>query len=445
MTSSDTAAVSPAPPVRPGYVLAVLTMAYMLNFIDRTIIGSLAEPIKNELQLSDAQVGLMSGLAFALFYTTLGIPIARMAETGNRVTIISIAIAVWSAMTALCGAAQNFVQLFLARVGVGIGEAGCTPPAHSLIADYFPPERRATAYGIYSLGIPLGALFGAIAGGWISQNFGWREAFLIVGLPGLLLAVIMKLSLAEPPRRQTQHSANPPRLMAVVSRFWHERRLRYVAMANSISAIAGFSMVVFAIPFLVRGTSLDLFQAALGYGLVFGVASFLGTSASGIVADYVARQWGWDRLVIPGIGLIIVTPIYGIAVYSSSLQMMAVAVFVATFIRDLHVGPALGAIQNGFSDQMRARAAAILLLIMNLIGLGLGPMLVGLISDLFAANHFGAGFEACADTASAAGCREASFAGLQHALMIGFCMHAVAGCLFLLASRQPAPLVEETI
>lgn len=445
MSSSNTPTMSSAPPVRPGYVLAMLTMAYMLNFIDRTIIGSLAEPIKNELLLSDAQVGLMSGLAFAIFYTTLGIPIARMAETGNRVTIISIAIAVWSAMTALCGAAQNFAQLFLARVGVGIGEAGCTPPAHSLIADYFPPERRATAYGVYSLGIPLGALFGAIAGGWISQNFGWRAAFLIVGLPGLLLALIMKVSVNEPPRRQPLQSTKPPRLMAVVVRFWRERRLRYVTMANSISAIAGFSMVVFAIPFLLRGTDLSLFQAALGYGLVFGIASFLGTSASGLVADWMAEQTRYDRLVIPGIGLIMATPIYAVAVYSSSLPMMAAAVFIATIIRDFHVGPALGAIQNGFSDQMRARAAAILLLIMNLVGLGLGPMLVGLISDHFAANHFGTGFERCAAAAGTAGCREASFAGLQHALMIGFCMHAVAGCLFLLASRQPTPLVEETI
>ncbi|MCW0199421.1 MFS transporter [Sphingopyxis sp.] len=431
------------------FVLLMLMAAYMLNFIDRTIIGSLAEPIKTELELSDAQVGLMSGLAFSIFYCTLGIPIARLAETRDRVTIISVAIAVWSAMTALCGLAQNFAQLFLARVGVGVGEAGCTPPAHSLIADYFPPERRATAYGIYSLGIPLGALFGAVAGGWIAHHFGWRAAFMIVGLPGILLALLIRLTIADPGRAAPERQA--PSLAAVVGHFWGTRRLRYILIANTISGFVGFGMVVFAIPFLLRGTDLNLFQAALGYGVIYGLASFAGTSLGGVVTDRIAARTGRDRLIVPGFGMLAAAPLYIAAVYSASLPTVAMLVVAATILRDLHIGPALGAVQNGFPARMRARAAAVLLLAMNLIGLGLGPLLIGWASDHFAARSLGAGFARCAAGAEGHGapiadaaCRAASFTGLQLAFAIAFALYAVAGLFFLLATREPASDNEET-
>lgn len=444
MSAGGMAAADARQPSSAGFVLTMLMLAYMLNFIDRTIIGSLAEPIKAELHLSDAQVGLMSGLAFALFYCSLGIPIARLAETRSRVTIISAAIAIWSAMTALCGLAQNFVQLFLARVGVGIGEAGCTPPAHSLIADYFPPERRATAYGIYSLGIPLGALFGAVAGGWIAHHFGWRAAFMIVGLPGVILALAIKLTVREPVRVRPRAAEAPPPLAAVVARFWRTKRLRHVAIANSLIAFTGFGLVVFAIPFLLRGTDLDLFQAASGYGVIYGLASFAGTSLGGMIADRIAARSKLDRLVVPGLALVAAAPLYIAAIYSSSLVLLAVLVVAATVARDLHVGPALGAVQNGFPDPMRARASAVLLLVMNLVGLGLGPLAIGWISDRFAASSFGAGFERCAAAGrghgamiAEAACRDASFAGLQFALALGCALFAVAGALFLLAARQP--------
>ena len=437
-------------PSSANFVLFMLMLAYMLNFIDRTIIGSLAEPIKADLGLSDAQVGLMSGLAFAIFYCTLGIPIARLAETRNRVNIISVAIVIWSAMTAVCGLAQNFVQLLLARVGVGIGEAGCTPPAHSLIADYFPPERRATAYGIYSLGIPLGALFGAVAGGWIAHSFGWRAAFMIVGLPGILLAVVMRMTIREPVRTHLAEADAPP-LRAVAAHFWRTRRLRYVAIGNSMIAFTGFGLVVFAIPFLLRGNDLNLFEAALGYGVIYGLASFAGTCLGGAITDRLAARFGLDRLVIPGLALLAAVPLYLMAIYASSLVVLAVFVVVATFARDLHVGPALGAVQNGFPSRMRARASAILLLVMNLVGLGMGPLVIGWVSDRFAAHMFGPGFEQCTATGKGHGviiadaaCRDASFAGLQLALAIACVLYAVAGLLFLLAARQPTSDTEET-
>jgi predicted MFS family arabinose efflux permease len=430
-------------------VLTMLVLTYTLNFIDRTIIGSLAEAIKRDLLLSDAQVGLMSGLAFAVFYCTLGIPIARLAETRSRVTIISVALAFWSVMTAMCGLAQNFIQLLLARVGVGIGEAGCTPPAHSLIADYFPPEKRATAYGIYSLGIPLGAIFGAVAGGWIAHNMDWRAAFMIVGAPGVLLAIVMRVVLREPSRTHSANAAPPPSIAAVVAHFWRHPRLRLVAIANSLVAFTGFALVVFAIPFLLRGSGLNLFQAALGYGVIYGLASFAGTSLGGVISDRAAARGGRDRLFVPGVALLLCAPLYVIAAYSGSLIAMAVIVVVATTARDLHTGPALGAIQNGFPPLMRARASAVLLLVMNLAGLGLGPLTIGWLSDRLAAASYGTGYAACAPSGKGHGavivdaaCRAASFEGLQLALAIAFIFYAIAGALFLVAARYPTPATE---
>ena len=189
------------------YALSVLVVVYTFNFIDRQILSILLEPIKQDLGLSDTQLGLLTGFAFALFYATLGIPIARYADKGNRRNLIALALTIWSGMTALSGVAQNFWHLLAARIGVGVGEAGCSPPAHSMIADYFPAEKRATALGIYSLGIPFGILFGFVAGGWLNEFFGWRVAFFVVGVPGLLLAILVRLSLREPPRGMAEGRA----------------------------------------------------------------------------------------------------------------------------------------------------------------------------------------------------------------------------------------------
>ena len=179
------------------YVLFVLFVVYIFNFIDRQILSILIDPIKEDLGVSDTAMGFLTGLAFAVFYTVAGIPIARLADRGVRRTIIAVGLAVWSLMTALSGAAQSFVQLALARVGVGVGEAACSPPAHSLISDYFPPEKRATAISFYNSGISIGVMFGYLAGGWIVQFFNWRVAFLVVGLPGILMAVVIRLTIRE--------------------------------------------------------------------------------------------------------------------------------------------------------------------------------------------------------------------------------------------------------
>ena len=182
------------------YALGILVVVYTFNFIDRQILSILLEPVKADLGLSDTAMGMLTGFAFAMFYATLGIPIARYADRSNRRNLIALALGIWSFFTALSGVAQNFWHLLAARIGVGVGEAGCSPPAHSMIADYYPAEQRATALGIYSLGIPIGIMFGLFAGGWINEFFGWRMAFFVVGLPGIILALVVRFTLAEPPR-----------------------------------------------------------------------------------------------------------------------------------------------------------------------------------------------------------------------------------------------------
>lgn len=431
------------------YLLFMLLLVYTSNFIDRTIIGTLAQPIKEDLRLADWQLGLVSGLAFALFYSVLGLVVARYADRFNRVTIISISLAVWSAMTAVCGMAQNFVQLLLARAGVGIGEAGCSPPAHSLIADSFPPEQRATALGIYSLGIPIGALFGALAGGWIAQEYGWRMAFVLVGLPGVALAVLFKLTVREPGRGvyDERQAEEAPPYSAVLKRIFTDPGLVLLFASFGIISFAGFGLVVFAVPYLLRGFELSLMQAAGAYGLIHGAAAAIGTASGGFVSDAAARRNDTWRLLTPAIALIVAGPIFAIALQSSNLLVIGALAAVAVILRDLHTGPMLGALHNSVAPRMRARATAMLLVVMSLFGLGLGPLFVGWLSDVAAHGLYaGAGTYASecpagvpghgAPPVAAAACTAASFAGLKLSLTLAVSLYTLSGILLWLANRS---------
>lgn len=430
------------------YLLIMLLLIYTSNFIDRTIIGTLAQPIKEDLGLADWQLGLVSGLAFALFYSVLGLVVARLADKYNRVTIISISLAVWSAMTAVCGMAQNFTQLLLARAGVGIGEAGCSPPAHSLIADTFPPHQRASALGIYSLGIPIGALFGALAGGWIAHEYGWRMAFVLVGLPGVVLALVFKLTVREPKRGafDAQSVDVAPPYSAVLKRIVSDPALVCLFASFGLISFAGFGLVVFAVPFLLRGFDLNLVQAAAAYGVIHGAAAAVGTASGGFVADAAGRVRESWRLLTAAIGLLIAGPVFAIALQSSSLMLMGALAAVAVILRDLHTGPMLGVLHNSVSPLMRARATALLLVVMSLFGLGLGPLFVGWLSDVAAHALYageGAYSELCpsgvpghgAPPVAAAACTAASFAGLQFSLTVAVCLYTFSGVLLWIASR----------
>jgi predicted MFS family arabinose efflux permease len=402
------------------YVLAMLVVVYVFNFLDRQIVTILAEPIKVDLGLSDTQIGLMSGLAFAIFYTVLGIPIARLADRANRVTIISIALVVWSAMTAVCGIAQNFAQLLAARIGVGVGEAGCSPPAHSLIADYFPPEKRASALSIYALGIPIGSILGLLAGGWIAEFYGWRMAFFLVGVPGVALAIVFKLSVREPMRGMHDaavSAAEPqPPLGATIRTLLRNRTMAHIAVGGALTAFVGYGIGQWLPAFFIRTHGLGVGETATYFGLVLGVASAVGTFLGGALADRLA---GWDRRVyawLPAAGVLVAFPFFAVALMLNQPYVAIVVLITPYLLNSLWLGPAFGTIQNLAPMRMRALASAILLFIVNIVGLGLGPLLVGMVSDLLVGTFGGE--------------------SLRYSILISTAAYFWAGAHFLLAGRS---------
>ncbi len=368
------------------YVLAILVVVYVFNFLDRQIVTILAEPIKNDLGLSDTQIGLMTGLAFALFYTVLGIPIARLADRANRVSIISVALVIWSGMTALCGAAQNFGQMLAARIGVGVGEAGCSPPAHSLIADYFPPEKRASALSVYALGIPIGSILGLLAGGWIAEFWGWRVAFFVVGIPGLLLAVLVKLTLVEPIRGmsdvvQSTKVGQPP-LGETLKTLLGNKTLLNIALGGALTSFVGYGLGQWLPAYFMRWHGMGVAETATYFGLVLGVASAIGTVLGGTLADKLGKRDQRMYTWLPAAGVLCAFPFYVAAILANNPYVAIAILVVPSLLNSLWLGPAFGTIQNLAPMRMRALASAMLLFILNIIGLGLGPFLVGVLSDV---------------------------------------------------------------
>ncbi|MGE3464546.1 MAG: spinster family MFS transporter, partial [Pseudomonadales bacterium] len=290
------------------YALSVLVVVYTFNFIDRQILSILLEPIKQDLGLSDTQLGLLTGFAFALFYATLGIPIARWADQHNRRNLIAAALAVWSAMTALSGFAMNFWHLLIARIGVGVGEAGCSPPAHAMISDYYPPEKRASALGIYSLGIPVGILFGFVAGGWMNEFFGWRAAFFVVGIPGLLLALIVRFTVREPARGMAegrQDTSEMPTVKETFALLWRKRAFRHMAFGGALTAFVGYGVVNWVPAFFIRSHGMGTGEIGTWLGLILGIPGGIGIAWGGFLADRLgARDTRWYlRLVAVALAL----------------------------------------------------------------------------------------------------------------------------------------------
>ncbi|MEO0550153.1 MAG: MFS transporter [Pseudomonadota bacterium] len=380
-----------------AYVLFALIVVYTFNFIDRTLIGVLGEQIRETFGLSDFMIGILSGLAFATLYTMLGIPFAMLAERKNRTSIIAIAMAAWSAMTVACGMAQNTFQFALARIGVGIGEAGCSPPSHSLISDYFPPEKRSSALGIFALGIPIGSMLAALGGAYIATRGGldWRDAFIWMGLPGVLGAIIFKLTVKEPPRGYSdpggaaaaaaRQMPSPFKVFGVVFRkptFWH------VSLGGAMASFAGYGIGQFIAPFWMRAHGLDLMTAALIYGGVLGVAAGVGTFGSGVVADMVRHRHPNSDSWLPALGMSLCVPLmifgYNTVAFSSGATAIWLAIpvlVVAAVLRYSYLAPMFSVTQKLVEPRMRATAAALMLFVVNLIGYGLGPPAVGWISD----------------------------------------------------------------
>lgn len=384
------------------YALGLLLVVYMFNFLDRQIVNILAEPIREELKLQDWQLGMLTGVSFALFYTVLGLPIARWAERGNRAWIIAGSIAVWSAFTVACGLARSFPTLLLARIGVGVGEAGCTPPAHSLITDSVPREKRASALAVYNLGNPIGSLLGLAIGAVIADQFGWRAAFLIVGAPGLILALLVAFTLREPRRTGHVEAAEPPTLGEAIRELRSKRSFWMIAYGVAAIAFIGYGHVAFFGSFYMRNhrPELDLLAAQVGgyfgaelgalgllgpmLGVLIGVSGGIGAWLGGQIADRAASRDLRGYVSVPAVAALIGAPFFVAAMLAGSALLSLLLLVVPILLNSLWYGPIYAGVQGLVQPRTRATAAAVLLFIANLIGLGLGPLTLGLFSDLLA-------------------------------------------------------------
>ncbi|MFP6792428.1 MAG: MFS transporter [Pseudomonadales bacterium] len=367
------------------YVLGVLVVVYVFNFIDRQILAILAPAIRDELLLSDTQIGALSGVAFGIFYATLGIPIARLADRYSRVSIIAICLSIWSLMTAFSGLATNFIQLLIARIGVGIGEAGGSPPSHSLLADYFAPGKRATALGIYALGVPVGILFGNLAGGWIGEIFGWRQAFFLVGIPGVILAIILKLTVKEPPRGYSEEKpadTSTVPFRTVLKTMWGFKSFKYISLGAGTQAFVGYGAIAWMPSFLVRAHDLSIGEVGTALGLIIGFFGGIGTLLSGVIGDKLGAKNVKYYMLVPAYGFLIAVPA-GAAVFLVDELYLVLAIYtIPVFLINLYTGPTFAMTQSLAPLAMRAAASALLLFIINIIGLVFGPTTVGIISDL---------------------------------------------------------------
>lgn len=406
---------------RNGYrflVLALLFIVYTFNFIDRQIMGILNVPIQTELGASDSEMGLLGGLSFALFYTGLGIPIAYLADRWDRTWIMTAALTLWSGFTALCGFAQSYTQLFLSRMGVGVGEAGGVAPSYSLISDYFPPKERARALAVYSFGIPIGSAAGIAFGGLIATTFDWRVAFIVVGLAGVLIAPIFRLVVREPERgRYDAKTEGAPKVgflkaLSIVARkpsFW------LLSFGASCSSIMGYGSFYWIPTFLQRSYDFTVLQAGYYYGAILLVGGIIGVALGGMLGDWLGAKRRAMFALVPAAAWILALPCYALGLLSPSPTIAFFLFLAPTALGLVWLGPVIAAVQHLAPASMRTTASASFLFINNLIGIGLGTYLLGLISDVLSAQ-FG----------------EES---LRYSILAGTGFYLVAAVLYLIASR----------
>jgi len=374
-----------------NYVLFILTCGYVLNFVDRQVMTILLEPIKAEFGASDTQMGLISGLAFALFYATLGVPVARLADRWSRRNVLAISMATWSAVTAACGMAGSFWQLALLRVGVGIGEAGGTPPSQSLLTDYFPKERRALAQGVLATAPNIGVLVGLFGGALIAEAFGWRAVFFVFGVPGVGLALLLFFTVKEPIKVKPQGLEADRSMMSALSGIIRLPSFFMIALGVGFAAIPGYGLGVWSPSFLVRVHGMSLVDAGLWLGIIGLSGGTLGTILSGVLADRLALRDNRWQLWIPAVGLMVALPLQALfllwpasAVFTIAGKTAPVALVfmgLSSVFACFWIAPSYAAVQNLVPSHWRTQASALLLLVFNLLGLGLGPLLVGMLSD----------------------------------------------------------------
>ena len=377
--------------VTPGYsayVLGLLFVVYVFNFIDRQVLSILLQPIKDDLGVSDTFMGFLTGFAFAFFYTFAGIPIARFADRASRRTIIAVGLVVWSSMTAVSGLARSGLQLAMARVGVGVGEAAGTPPAHSLLSDYFPPERRATALAIYAMGVYVGVALAFIGGGWIGTQFGWRTVFIAVGLMGIPLAIVVRATVRELPRGYSDpgplETIEQAPFMEAAGTLLRNRSFVLIVLATSLQSLWGYGLLTWGPTFLIRQHDLPVVDVGLQLGIPIGLMGGLGVVLGGRLADALGQRDERWYMRLPAIECIVLVPLALVFVLADNLTVALVAFYPLYLLGAMYVGPMHSTIQGLVVPNLRATASAINLFVVNMLGLGLGPLLIGLLNDAFA-------------------------------------------------------------
>lgn len=370
------------------YVLGTLTLVFTLNYLDRGLIALLLQPIKEDLQLSDTQLGFLTGIAFGLFYATLGVPIARWADRGNRVTLTSIAIGLWGATVMVCLLVTNFVQLVVARILAAVGESGCMPPTYSLVGDYFPkPAERSRAMAVYWLANALAALVSFIVGGWLNELYGWRMTFLIMGIPGLLVAILVKLTVIEPrvqAARVTNTAPPVPRMTSVLRVLWQQQSSRNLCIAIVLLFTMGLGMAPWYAAFLIRSHGLTTGELGIWLGLIFGVCGVIGTLLGGYL---MARCFADDERTQMRVTAITIAALVPLFILFLLLPHKHHALFVLApliTVFNFFLGPTFALMQRLVADDMRATTLSVVMLLANLIGMGIGPQIVGILSDALA-------------------------------------------------------------
>ena len=401
-------------------VMTALVVCYTLNFVDRQIIGILAEPIKDDLKLTDSQLGWMGGAAFALFYTLLAIPLAMLADRRDRSWIITAGLALWSLMTAACGLAGNFWQLFLARMGVGVGEAAGVAPAYSLISDLYPPERRARALAIFSLGIPIGSALGVLFGGLLAARVDWRFAFIAIGLVGLLFAPLFKAIVKDPGHGRADEGprAAPPSLGVVLRTLAGKPSFWMLAFGAGTASMVSYGLAFWVPSFLARSYGLGLVDRSLIYATVALIGGCAGIWAGGVLGDRLGNANPRGYALVPAVAFAITLPAFYLAFSIDNLWLFSLMILIPNALGLVWLGPVVTAVTKLVPPEMRATASALFLFINNLIGLGLGTAVIGMISDALT-ERFG-------DEA------------LRYSAMSVTTLYALAALLMFLASRRLA-------
>jgi predicted MFS family arabinose efflux permease len=387
--AAATAARRPRPRAR--LVLYTLSAVYVLNFLDRSLLAILAKPIQDTLHISDGQLGLIGGLYFAFFYCFIAIPIGWLADKTHRVNVLSLACAIWSAATAACGLATSYPRLVVSRMLVGVGEAGGVPPSYALITDYFPPGQRGAAFGIYNLGPPIGAALGIAFGAAVAAAFNWRDAFIAIGVVGLFAAIAIRLIVHEPPRggMDATAAAAPAqsRFWTTVTEFFSRPALVLASLGSGITQLITYGVGNFTTLFLMREKGMTLDQVAVYYALVVGIAMSAGMLVSGRMLDHFIRRSKSAYAILPATSLALAIPFYLGFVWAPSWHLSLLLLAAPMFLNYFYLASSIALVQEEVRPDQRVMAGALLLLVMNFIGLGLGPTYVGFASDFFHSGH----------------------------------------------------------